>query len=159
WKKRSPIGCASALRKKARVSPDSSETCSSGRWSRRRATRRPWTASSLASPHASAIQGSIPAARSSMTALVFVDANVLLYRHDIAKPEKQEAAAAWLAHLWRMRSGRVSMQVLQEFYVNATQKLKPGLDRQSAREEVRDLMTWNPIPIDGRMIEGAWGLQ
>lgn len=94
-----------------------------------------------------------------MTALVFVDANVFLYRHDIAKPEKQEAAAAWLAHLWRTRSGRVSMQVLQEFYVNATQKLKPGLDRQSAREEVRDLMTWSPSPVDGRMLEGAWALQ
>jgi len=94
-----------------------------------------------------------------MTALVFVDANVLLYRHDIARPEKQEAAAAWLAHLWRTRSGRVSMQVLQEFYVNATQKLKPGLDRQSAREEIRDLMTWSPVPIDERLIEGAWSLQ
>jgi hypothetical protein len=27
-----------------------------------------------------------------MNALVFVDTNVLLYRHDGAKPEKQEAA-------------------------------------------------------------------
>jgi predicted nucleic acid-binding protein len=94
-----------------------------------------------------------------MTALVFVDTNVLLYRHDIAKPEKQEAAAAWLSHLWRVRSGRVSLQVLQEFYVNSTQKLKPGLDRQTAREEIRDLMTWNPISIDARLIEGAWSLQ
>jgi predicted nucleic acid-binding protein len=29
-----------------------------------------------------------------MTALVFVDTNVLLYRHDSTKPEKQEAAEA-----------------------------------------------------------------
>ena len=94
-----------------------------------------------------------------MTALVFVDTNVLLYRHDIARPEKQEAASAWLSHLWRVRSGRVSMQVLQEFYVNATQKLKPGLARQSAREEIQDLMSWSPIPIDARLIEGAWNLQ
>jgi predicted nucleic acid-binding protein len=94
-----------------------------------------------------------------MSVLVFVDANVFLYRHDIAKPEKQEAAAAWLSHLWRTRNGRVSMQVLQEFYVNATQKLRPGLDRRTAREEVRDLMAWSPIPVDGRLIEGAWSLQ
>jgi predicted nucleic acid-binding protein len=94
-----------------------------------------------------------------MNALVFVDTNVLLYRHDIAKPEKQEAAEAWLAHLWRMRSGRLSMQVLQEFYLNATQKLKPGLNRQVARQEIQDLTTWHPIPMDFEVVKDAWALQ
>jgi predicted nucleic acid-binding protein len=94
-----------------------------------------------------------------MNAPVFVDTNVLLYRHDIAKPEKQEAAEIWLAHLWRTRSGRLSMQVLQEFYVNATQKLNPGLSRQAARQEVQDLATWHPILVDVQVITDAWDLQ
>jgi len=94
-----------------------------------------------------------------MNALVFVDTNVLLYRHDGAKPEKQEAAGVWLAHLWRTRSGRLSMQVLQEFYLNATQKLKPGLDRKVARQEVQDLMAWHPISIDFQAIADSWDLQ
>ncbi len=94
-----------------------------------------------------------------MNAPVFVDTNVLLYRHDAAKPEKQEAAETWLAHLWRTRSGRLSMQVLQEFYFNATQKLKPGLSRQVARQEVQDLMTWHPILIDVQVVTDAWNLQ
>ena len=94
-----------------------------------------------------------------MNALVFVDTNVLLYRHDLANPEKQEAAEIWLAHLWRMRSGRLSMQVLQEFYLNATQKLKPGLNRQVARQEVQDLTTWHPIPVDFQVVEDAWVFQ
>lgn len=94
-----------------------------------------------------------------MNALVFVDTNVLLYRHDSAKAEKQEAAETWLTHLWRTRSGRLSMQVLQEFYFNATQKLKPGLSRQVARQEVQDLMAWHPILVDSQVVLEAWDLQ
>ncbi|HEY0553778.1 MAG TPA: PIN domain-containing protein [Thermoanaerobaculia bacterium] len=94
-----------------------------------------------------------------MNAPVFVDTNVLLYRHDKFKPEKQQAAETWLAHLWQTRSGRVSTQVLQEFYLNATQKLKPGLDRKAARQEVMDLSVWHPIPVDFQVIAEAWDLQ
>jgi len=94
-----------------------------------------------------------------MNALVFVDTNVLLYRHDLAIPEKQVAAEVWLTHLWRTRSGRLSMQVLQEFYFNATQKLKPGLARKAARQEVQDLTTWHPIPVDFQVVADAWDLQ
>ncbi|HEX4494460.1 MAG TPA: PIN domain-containing protein [Thermoanaerobaculia bacterium] len=94
-----------------------------------------------------------------MNAPVFVDTNVLLYRHDDANPEKQEAAAAWLVHLWRTRSGRLSTQVLQEFYLNATQKLKPGLNPEMARREVIDLAAWHPISVDLRVIADAWDLQ
>jgi predicted nucleic acid-binding protein len=98
-------------------------------------------------------------ATTSMTDLFFVDTNVLLYRHDIAKPEKQASATIWLERLWRSRSGRVSSQVLQEFYVNATQKLKPGLDRRVARDEILDLASWRPIPVDLDLIGAAWRLQ
>lgn len=94
-----------------------------------------------------------------MNALVFVDTNVLLYRHDGSKPEKQKAAETWLTHLWQTRSGRLSTQVLQEFYLNATQKLKPGLDREIARQEVMDLTAWHPIPVDFQVIAEAWDLQ
>ena len=94
-----------------------------------------------------------------MNALVFVDTNVLLYRHDSSKPEKQKAAETWLTHLWQSRSGRLSTQVLQEFYLNATQKLKPGLDREIARQEVMDLTVWHPIPVDFQVIAEAWDLQ
>ncbi len=94
-----------------------------------------------------------------MNALVFVDTNVLLYRHDSSKPEKQQAAETWLVYLWQTRSGRLSTQVLQEFYLNATQKLKPGLDRGTARQEVLDLAVWNPISVDLQIIAEAWSLQ
>jgi predicted nucleic acid-binding protein len=92
-----------------------------------------------------------------MTAPVFVDTNVLLYAVDEAEPLKHHEALEWRAHLWRSRRGRLSFQVLQEFYVQALRKNPKRA--AAARAEVRDLLAWEPVPIDGGVIEGAWDLQ
>jgi predicted nucleic acid-binding protein len=63
-----------------------------------------------------------------MTAPVFVDTNVLLYAVDTADAEKHRAASAWRLELWKSRRGRLSYQVLQEFYVQALRKNPPGLE-------------------------------
>ncbi len=94
-----------------------------------------------------------------MTGTVFVDTNVLVYSRDASEPQKQEQALAWMTLLWSERCGRLSYQVLNEFYVTVTQKLQPGMDRPSAREEVRFLLAWHPIALDARVIEGAWRIQ
>ena len=62
-------------------------------------------------------------------------------------------------HLWQERAGRLSFQVLQEFYVTVTTKLRPGLAAAAAREEVRTLMTWKPVPIDEEVVECGWVVQ
>ena len=90
---------------------------------------------------------------------VFVDTNVLVYRRDRSEPEKQARAEEWMAYLWESRKGRVSLQVLDEFYVTVTRRLRPGLDRSEAREEVRNLFAWRPVPIDRPLVESAWRLQ
>jgi predicted nucleic acid-binding protein len=92
-----------------------------------------------------------------MSAPVFVDTNVLLYAIDEAEPRKHRAALEWRAHLWRSRRGRLSFQVLQEFYVQALRKNPKRA--ATARAEVRDLLAWDPVPIDGGVVEGAWDLQ
>jgi predicted nucleic acid-binding protein len=61
--------------------------------------------------------------------------------------------------LWRSRRGRLSSQVLSEFYVNATQKLKPGLDRDVARADVLALSEWRPVAIDHHVFDEAWHIQ
>jgi predicted nucleic acid-binding protein len=94
-----------------------------------------------------------------MTATVFVDTNVLVYRRDAGQSEKQVQAASWMEHLWMTRSGRLSYQVLHEFYVTVTAKLQPGLDPKSARSDVRALLAWHPVALDSRVLEGAWVLQ
>lgn len=94
-----------------------------------------------------------------MNAKVFVDTNVLVHCRDASEPEKQAQAAAWMAALWERRTGRLSYQVLQEFYVMVTAKLKPGLDLDAARRDVRGLLAWKPLPVDARVLEGAWLIQ
>jgi predicted nucleic acid-binding protein len=71
-----------------------------------------------------------------MSAPVFVDSNVFLYALDDADRKKQQAARNWRAELWKSRRGRVSFQVLGEFYVNAMRK-QPAA-RDEVRAEVRD---------------------
>lgn len=90
---------------------------------------------------------------------VFVDTNVLVYSRDASEPEKQKQAMSWMDYLWRTRSGRLSFQVLQEFYVTVTAKLDPGLDRESARKDIRSFLTWRPIHVNARIFDSAWHIQ
>ena len=89
----------------------------------------------------------------------FVDTNVFLYHWDASDPSKQRAAGEWIRVLADGRHGRVSFQVLAEFYVNATQKLRKPLDRGLARDYVRDLFAWMPVRIDGGLLDAAWLVQ
>lgn len=89
---------------------------------------------------------------------VFVDSNVLLYARDSTERSKQPRAVVWLASLWQSRTGRVSFQVLQEFYVVATQQLKPGLSADEARAYVRSLLAWRPLQIEAKTMEAAWAI-
>jgi predicted nucleic acid-binding protein len=88
---------------------------------------------------------------------VFVDSNVFLYAVDEANLRKQQAARNWRSELWKCRRGRVSFQVLGEFYVNAVRK-RPAA-RDEARAEVRDLLAWNPVVADAALLERGWKLQ
>jgi len=94
-----------------------------------------------------------------MTDKVFVDTNVLVYSRDASEPSKQKQAMAWMARLWSEQRGRLSFQVLNEFYVTVTNNLQPGMDPQRAREDVRFLLAWRPIPVDARVVEGASSIQ
>ena len=93
-----------------------------------------------------------------MTA-VFVDTNVLLYSEDGADKAKQARAIEWLQALWTRRAGRVSTQVLNEFYVNATKKLKPAMPAGDARAEVRRYQRWQPWVLDHSTVETAWAVE
>jgi predicted nucleic acid-binding protein len=94
-----------------------------------------------------------------MNAKVFVDTNVLVYCRDASEPHKQEQAMAWMAHLWSTKTGNLSYQILQEFYITVTAKLQPGLDPENARKDVRSLLVWQPIVVNDRVLENAWLIQ
>jgi predicted nucleic acid-binding protein len=90
------------------------------------------------------------------TATVFVDTNVLVYARDLDEPSKSVRAAAWMEALWRCRRGRVSYQVLNEYYATVTQRLREPATAQQAREDVLSLLAWNPVVLDRAVTEGAW---
>jgi predicted nucleic acid-binding protein len=94
-----------------------------------------------------------------MTGRVFVDTNVLVYRSDASEPARQARADTWYRFLWRSHAGRLSFQVLSELYSTLTRKLRPGFDEREAREIVRELTAWEPVPVDLGVLERAWALQ
>ena len=94
-----------------------------------------------------------------MPAPVFVDTNLFVYARDANAAEKQHVARAWLDSLWRERSGRTSTQVLSEYFVTVTRKLRPGLDPADAWDDVAALMTWRPAPNDESALRSAREIQ
>ncbi len=77
-----------------------------------------------------------------MSGRVFVDTNVLIYAHDIDAGRKHSVAADLVAQLWASRNGALSVQVLQEFYVNVTRKIRAPLPKKVAREVVETYGVW-----------------
>ncbi len=90
---------------------------------------------------------------------MFVDTNVLVYAHDASETIRQPAAQAVLAGLWRARTGALSTQVLQEFYVVATRKFDPPMPRREARDLVDAYSHWRLVQIDVALILAASSLE
>ena len=77
-----------------------------------------------------------------MSDKTFVDTNVLIYAHDVDATAKHETARTVLRDLWSQRTGVLSMQVLQEFYVNVTRKIATPLSKGAARLVVNSYSIW-----------------
>lgn len=87
----------------------------------------------------------------------FVDTNVLVYRLDAEAGPKQARAQAVLEQLWRQRTGRISFQVLHEYYAVATRKLH--IEPKRVRAGIHDLLAWRPVVHDNTVLERAWQVQ
>ncbi|HKZ74465.1 MAG TPA: PIN domain-containing protein [Steroidobacteraceae bacterium] len=94
-----------------------------------------------------------------MTALVFVDTNVLLYWRDRSEAAKHAMAGRWIDHLWRTRLGRTSVQVLNEYYVNLTRKPRFALPESDVWEQVRAFFAWEPQRLDVELLRDAHGIE
>lgn len=77
-----------------------------------------------------------------MSGVAFVDSNVLIYAHDRDAGQRRELARELLSRLWSERAGVLSVQVLQEFFVTVTRKLRAPVARAQAREVVRVYAPW-----------------
>lgn len=90
---------------------------------------------------------------------VFVDTSVLLLSEDGARPPERDQALTWLRELWASRTGRVSVQVLNDFYLLATQRVTPPMPQGDVRAEVRRYQHWRPWQADQPTAESAWSLE
>ena len=81
---------------------------------------------------------------------VFVDTNILIYAHDKDAGKKYLAAKAAMELLWnRPILPSISIQVLQEFYVNLIRKKVKASD---VRETVINYLEWNVIHNDRHLL-------
>jgi predicted nucleic acid-binding protein len=94
-----------------------------------------------------------------MTVAVFVDTNIWLYARDPADARKHAVARQLLDRLWEERTGRTSLQVLNEYYVNVTHVVSRPLNREEAWEDVQAMLVWNPQPVDPDVMQHAHELE
>ncbi|HUI81213.1 MAG TPA: PIN domain-containing protein [Bryobacteraceae bacterium] len=84
----------------------------------------------------------------------FVDTNILLYSADTTHPSKQAAAQRWRDFLWARSVGRLSWQVLNEFYANAIGRV--GIPPAVARAMVESYSQWPVSSFNMTLIRRAW---
>ncbi len=82
-----------------------------------------------------------------MNGKVFVDTNILIYAHDLDAGPRNEISAAILRELWENETGILSVQVLQEFYVNVTRKIKKPMPKPQARGIIESYLAW-PVELN-----------
>ncbi len=90
--------------------------------------------------------------------LTFIDTNIIAYARDSRYPDKQRLAEAWLGTLARQRVGRISSQVLIEYYSVAIHPKKLALPAAAAQADCRALLAWKPLAPDLALFETAWAL-
>ncbi|MGE5549193.1 MAG: PIN domain-containing protein [Bacteroidota bacterium] len=81
----------------------------------------------------------------------FVDTNILIYAYDDSAGAKGERARGILVGLWQSGLGCLSIQVLQEFFTNATRKIKNPISIDDAAGVVADVAQWrvhSPVTAD-----------
>ena len=90
---------------------------------------------------------------------IFLDTNVFLYGIDDRDADKRDRARAWIAVCWRRHCGRLSTQVLNEFYVNVRRKFPRQPAQGDARAEIRRYQHWRPWTVDHATVETAWAVE
>ena len=81
----------------------------------------------------------------------FLDTNVLLYAYDAGAGLRHDRAAELVLRLARTHEAAISVQVMQEFYVNAVTKIAQPLPPEAALARLAAFSRWyvhSPMPGD-----------
>jgi predicted nucleic acid-binding protein len=90
-----------------------------------------------------------------MSGRSFLDTNVLVYCFDLGEPVKRKRALAILDGDTDVGDLVLSTQVLQEFYVTVTRKLKRPLPAPDAAAAVQELAQLSIVQVDLAMVLSA----
>jgi predicted nucleic acid-binding protein len=94
-----------------------------------------------------------------MNGNVFLDTNVLVYANDAAEPEKQGTARKLIRDVLHAETGVISVQVLSEFWVTVTRKIRKPLSVSTARQEAELFGLLTIVDLDSRLFYDAIRLQ
>jgi predicted nucleic acid-binding protein len=89
---------------------------------------------------------------------LFVDTNILVYAHDSSAGIKRDQAQTLVKQLWGSHEGCLSVQVLQEFFVNVTRKIAKPLAPETAKEIIADYSRWRVHVPAADDVLGAIGI-
>ena len=78
-----------------------------------------------------------------MSDKTFIDTNILIYAHDKDAGQKYLISSKIIRDLWEHRTGIISTQILQEFYVNVTRKIANPIPKPRVREIIESYMAWH----------------
>ena len=89
-------------------------------------------------------------------AAVLVDTNLLVHAHDPSDPVKQTRAIDALAHLHSTGAGRLSTQVLAEFFAAVTRGRKPLLTVPKSAQQLENLArSWIVFDVSSLIVMEA----
>ena len=81
---------------------------------------------------------------------IFVDTNILVYAHDRDAENKYQMAKNKVTDLWNSSmSPAISVQVLQELYVNLRKK---KVSADDAQQTIQDYFAWDVIENDTELL-------
>ena len=90
-----------------------------------------------------------------MSADLFLDSNILVYAYDTHEPKKQKRAQALLKTAIQEESAVLSTQVLGEFFVVATQRIKNPMTVGDAKKIIEVLSILPVAEIDLTLVMRA----
>ena len=91
--------------------------------------------------------------------IVFCDTNVLVYANEVAAPVKRDRARKLIREMIINGNGCISTQVLAEFWVTVTRKMKVPLPADLAREQIALFSSFRIMPVDHATVLEALRIQ
>ena len=89
----------------------------------------------------------------------FFDTNILVYANDSSEEAKQEISRSLIKDSLKKRNGVISVQVLSEFWVTVTRKLKKPLSSEIADKEIGLFQLMEIVNLDFPLFKDALRFQ